>query len=162
MLEIFLFFFCIRLFPNLTIELNNVTEIVFNIYLGRKKRIRYNKMYIQKHKLGDGVLTVRIVQVPLKLQPFLVTFKDMNSLMVKYMISTPLSIENPVRSPIVPPMRLIWASMVNFLSRSISSQVAGTKQNWTRCKGGYSFGETETEQFLIRANQTNPTQEGLY
>ena len=34
------------------------------------------------------------------------------------MISTPLMMENPVRSPMVPPMRLSWASVLIFLSLS--------------------------------------------
>ena len=47
-----------------------------------------------------------------------------NDLRRKKIISTPLMMENPVRSPIVPPMRLSWASVLIFLSLSISSKVA--------------------------------------
>ena len=45
----------------------------------------------------------------------------------KKMISTPLMMENPVRSPMVPPMRLSWASILIFLSLSMSSKVAVSK-----------------------------------
>ena len=42
----------------------------------------------------------------------------------KKMISMPLMMENPVRSPMVPPMRLSWASVLIFLSLSMLSKVA--------------------------------------
>ena len=45
----------------------------------------------------------------------------------KKMISTPLMMEKPVRSPMVPPMRLSWASVLIFLSLSMSSKVAVSK-----------------------------------
>ena len=45
----------------------------------------------------------------------------------KKTISTPLMMENPVRSPMVPPMRLSWASVLIFLSLSMSSKVAVSK-----------------------------------
>ena len=41
----------------------------------------------------------------------------------KKMISTPLMMEKPVNSPMVPPMRLSWASVLIFLSRSMLSKV---------------------------------------
>ena len=41
--------------------------------------------------------------------------------------SAPLIMENPVRSPMVPPMRLSWASVLIFLSLSMSSKVAVSK-----------------------------------
>ena len=43
------------------------------------------------------------------------------------MTSMPLMIENPVRRPMVPPMRLSWASVLIFLSLSMSSKVAVSK-----------------------------------
>ena len=46
----------------------------------------------------------------------------------KKMISIPLMMENPVRSPMVPPMRLSWASILIFLSLSMSSKVAVSKK----------------------------------
>ena len=46
----------------------------------------------------------------------------------KKTISTPLMMENPVRSPMVPPMRLSWASVLIFLSLSMSSKVAVSKK----------------------------------
>ena len=54
-------------------------------------------------------------------------FGEEANLKKKKTISTPLMIENPVRSPIVPPMRLNWASVFIFLSRSMSSKVAVSK-----------------------------------
>ena len=45
----------------------------------------------------------------------------------KKIISMPLMMENPVRSPMVPPMRLSCASNLIFWSRSISSKVAVSK-----------------------------------
>ena len=45
----------------------------------------------------------------------------------KNIISTPLIMEKPVRSPMVPPMRLSWASVLIFLSLSMSSKVAVSK-----------------------------------
>ena len=45
----------------------------------------------------------------------------------KKTISTPLMMEKPVRSPMVPPMRLSWASVLIFLSLSMSSKVAVSK-----------------------------------
>ena len=45
----------------------------------------------------------------------------------KKMISTPLMMEKPVRSPMVPPMRLSWASVLIFLSLSMLSKVAVSK-----------------------------------
>ena len=50
-----------------------------------------------------------------------------NDLKRKKMISTPLMMEKPVRSPMVPPMRLSWASVLIFLSLSMSSKVAVSK-----------------------------------
>ena len=52
---------------------------------------------------------------------------EKNNLKRKKIISTPLMMENPVRSPMVPPMRLSWASILIFLSFSISSKVAVSK-----------------------------------
>ena len=49
-------------------------------------------------------------------------------LKIKKMISMPLMIENPVRRPMVPPMRLSWASVLIFLSLSMSSKVAVSKE----------------------------------
>ena len=49
----------------------------------------------------------------------------------KKRISTPLMMENPVRSPIVPPIRLNWAPILIFLSLSMLSKVAVSKQIWT-------------------------------
>ena len=51
---------------------------------------------------------------------------DIN-LKIKKMISMPLIMENPVRSPMVPPMRLSWASVLIFSSLSMSSKVAVSK-----------------------------------
>ena len=48
-------------------------------------------------------------------------------LMRKKTISTPLMIEKPVMSLMVPPMRLSWASVLIFLSLSMSSKVAVSK-----------------------------------
>ena len=45
----------------------------------------------------------------------------------KKTISMPLMMENPEKSPIVPPMRLSWASVLIFLSLSMSSKVAVSK-----------------------------------
>ena len=45
----------------------------------------------------------------------------------KKTISMPLMMENPLRSPMVPPMRLSWASVLIFLSLSMSSKVAVSK-----------------------------------
>ena len=45
------------------------------------------------------------------------------------MISTPLSMEKPVRSPMVPPIKPNWASIVTFKSAPI---VSG-KQNVKKC-----------------------------
>ena len=45
----------------------------------------------------------------------------------KKMISTPLMMENPVRSPMVSPIRLNWASALIFLSLSMLSKVAVSK-----------------------------------
>ena len=50
--------------------------------------------------------------------------EDRVNLKIKKMISMPLMMENPVRSPMVPPMRLSWASVLIFLSLSMSSKVA--------------------------------------
>ena len=50
-----------------------------------------------------------------------------DDLKMKKMISTPLMMEKPVRSPMVPPMRLSWASVLIFLSLSMSSKVAVSK-----------------------------------
>ena len=44
------------------------------------------------------------------------------------MISMPLMMENPVSSPMVPPIRLSWASVLIFLSLSMSSKVAVSKK----------------------------------
>ena len=52
---------------------------------------------------------------------------DQINLRRKNMISTPLMMENPVRSPMVPPMRLNWASVLIFLSLSTLSKVAVSK-----------------------------------
>ena len=52
---------------------------------------------------------------------------DQINLKRKKMISTPLMMEKPVRSPMVPPMRLSWASVLIFLSLSMSSKVAVSK-----------------------------------
>ena len=52
---------------------------------------------------------------------------DQINLKRKKMISTPLMMENPVRSPMVPPIRLSWASVLIFLSLSILSKVAVSK-----------------------------------
>ena len=41
--------------------------------------------------------------------------------------STPLMMEKPVRNPMVPPMRLSWASTLIFLSLSMLSKVAVSK-----------------------------------
>ena len=49
------------------------------------------------------------------------------NLKMKKMISMPLMMENPVRRPMVPPMRLSWASILIFLSLSMSSKVAVSK-----------------------------------
>ena len=49
------------------------------------------------------------------------------NLIRKKTISIPLMIEKPVRSPMVPPMRLSWASVLIFLSLSMSSKVAVLK-----------------------------------
>ena len=64
-------------------------------------------------------------------------------LMRKKTISTPLMMEKPVRSPMVPPMRLNWASVLIFLSLSMLSKVAVSKKistNW-RVEGGSSSPE---------------------
>ena len=53
--------------------------------------------------------------------------QDRVNLKIKKMISMPLMTENPVRSPMVPPMRLSWASVLIFLSFSMSSKVAVSK-----------------------------------
>ena len=53
---------------------------------------------------------------------------DDPDLIKKKTISTPLMIEKPVRSPMVPPMRLSWASVLIFLSLSMSSNVAVPKK----------------------------------
>ena len=45
----------------------------------------------------------------------------------KKMISMPLMMENPVRRPMVPPIRLSWASYLIFLSLSMLSKVAVSK-----------------------------------
>ena len=45
----------------------------------------------------------------------------------KKMISMPLMMENPVRRPMVPPMRLSWASVLIFFSLSMLSKVAVSK-----------------------------------
>ena len=45
----------------------------------------------------------------------------------KKMISMPLMMENPVRSPMVPPTRPSWASNLTAWSRSILSKVAVSK-----------------------------------
>ena len=45
----------------------------------------------------------------------------------KKIISMPLIIENPVKSPMVPPMRLIAVAKLTFASLSISSKVAVSK-----------------------------------
>ena len=52
---------------------------------------------------------------------------DVINLKRKKMISTPLMMENPVSSPMVPPIRLSWASILIFLSFSMSSKVAVSK-----------------------------------
>ena len=57
----------------------------------------------------------------------LLMLKDLTSLIRKKTISMPLIIENPVRSPMVPPTRLNWASNLIFWSRPISSKVAVSK-----------------------------------
>ena len=49
------------------------------------------------------------------------------NLKIKKMISIPLMMEKPVRSPMVPPMRLSWPSILIFLSLSMSSKVAVSK-----------------------------------
>ena len=54
------------------------------------------------------------------------------SFVMKQIISTPLMIENPVRRPNVPPMRLNWASNLIFLSLSISSKEAVSKKIRTK------------------------------
>ena len=56
-----------------------------------------------------------------------VSAKMAADLMRKKTISTPLMMEKPVRSPMVPPMRLSWASVLIFLSLSMSSKVAVVK-----------------------------------
>ena len=43
-------------------------------------------------------------------------------------------IEKPVKRPMVPPTRLIWASNFTFLSRSMSSNVDESKKTWTSSK----------------------------
>ena len=58
----------------------------------------------------------------------------------KKTIPTPLVIEKPVRSPMLPPMRFSWTSVLIFLSLSISSKVAVPKKistNWS-VEGGSS------------------------
>ena len=52
---------------------------------------------------------------------------DETPLKIKKMISMPLMMENPVRSPMVPPIRLSCASVLIFLSLSMSSKVAVSK-----------------------------------
>ena len=51
----------------------------------------------------------------------------LTNLKIKKMISTPLMIENPLKSPMVPPMRLSWASVLIFSSLSMLSKVAVSK-----------------------------------
>ena len=58
---------------------------------------------------------------------FVMTKSIENDLKRKKMISTPLIMEKPVRSPMVPPIRLSWASVLIFLSLSMSSKVAVSK-----------------------------------
>ena len=53
--------------------------------------------------------------------------KKVHHLKIKKIISMPLMMENPVRRPMVPPMRLSWASVLIFLSFSILSKVAVSK-----------------------------------
>ena len=67
----------------------------------------------------------------------------------KKIISMPLIMEKPVRSPMVPPMRLSWASVLIFLSLLMSSKVAVLKKICTNCRvdEGSSFPETHI-QFL--------------
>ena len=55
------------------------------------------------------------------LQIYLQTLSDIKNLATKYTISTPLSIENPVNSPMVPPMRPSWAVSVTLISLPTSS-----------------------------------------
>ena len=48
---------------------------------------------------------------------YLFSFKKQNAILrAKYMISTPLMIENPVRSPIVPPIADNMSTNLAFLS----------------------------------------------
>ena len=58
---------------------------------------------------------------------YLLVLKDANNLIKKKKSSIPLIIENPVRSPMVPPIRLSCPSNLIFVSRSISSNVAVSK-----------------------------------
>ena len=52
---------------------------------------------------------------------------DAKNFRMKKTTSTPLMMENPVKSPIVPPMRLICASNLSLWSFSMLSKVAVSK-----------------------------------
>ena len=64
----------------------------------------------------------------------------------KKIISMPLMMEKPVRSPMVPPMRLSWASNLIFLSLSISSKEALSKKISTTSK--VDSGKSSPEKYF--------------
>ena len=84
------------------------------------------------YDMGREVLTIQLLMF---CGPSLFsTFKAIilkKAFVIKKTISTPLMIENPVRRPIVPPMRLSCASTLTFLSRLMLSKVAVSKKIWT-------------------------------
>ena len=55
-------------------------------------------------------------------------------------------IEKPVKSPMVPPMRLIWASNFTFLSSSMSSKVEVAKKIWISSKVDASSSSPDLER----------------
>ena len=71
-----------------------------------------------------------LLMIPLTSAKGLERPQERMNLATKKRISTPLRMEKPVRSPIVPPMRLSWASSFTFLSLLISSNVAVSKKIW--------------------------------
>ena len=58
---------------------------------------------------------------------YILALNDVKNFRMKKTTSTPLMMENPVKSPIVPPMRLICASNLSLWSLSILSKVAVSK-----------------------------------
>ena len=106
---------------------NFVQERIRQTYI-RFGTFKHNSLFV--HECSTHSFTSNCTRIRVKSLYIFLAFPAMvlkKKLIAKYTISMPLMMENPDRSPMVPPIRLSWASVLILLSLSILSKVAVSK-----------------------------------